>query len=401
MDKYEYKAKDNNGETRKGVVEAKDEKLAVKILRERGFFVISLKPKSKGFLAETKSGFLSRVSLSDRVNFTRQLSTMIMSGLPVTEALEILELQTSPAMAKVISEILRDVEGGGNLASSLEKHPEVFDQVYIALIRSGEAAGVLDKVLNRLADNLEKEKEFNSKVKGAMIYPIIVVSGMILVAAIMIIFVIPKMTKIYEEFQADLPAPTKILMAVSSFATNFWWLCLILIAGVIFGIRILSKNPQFKKRYDEMVFTLPIIGNLRKQIMLTEFTRTLGLLISAGILIVDAIEIVRHSLKSPVFEKAVTEAGKEVEKGLPLATALARAEVFPPILPQMIAVGEETGKLDEVLTKVSSYFDQEAETAVKGLTSALEPLIMVVLGLGVAFLMIAVIMPIYNLTNQF
>ncbi len=401
MEKYEYKAKDNDGETRKGIVEAKDEKFAVKVLRERGFFVISLRPKSKGFLAEAKGGFFSRVSLSDKVNFTRQLSTMIMSGLPVTEALEILELQTSPAMARIIGEILRDVEGGGNLASSLEKHPDVFDQVYIALIRSGEAAGVLDKVLNRLADNLEKEKEFNSKVKGAMIYPIIVVSAMIGVAGIMMVFVIPKMTTIYDEFQAELPVPTKILMAVSKFATNFWWLCLAIIAGLIFGFRVLSKNPQFKKRYDEIIFSLPVIGNLRKQIMLTEFTRTLGLLISAGILIVDAIDIVRHSLKSPVYERAITEAGKEVEKGLPLATALARAEVFPPILPQMIAVGEETGKLDEVLTKVSSYFEQEAETAVKGLTSALEPLIMIVLGVGVAFLLIAVIMPIYNLTSQF
>lgn len=401
MEKYDYKAKDNEGETRKGIVEAKDEKFAVKILRERGFFVISLKPRSRGLLAEAGGGFFSRVSLSDKVNFTRQLSTMIMSGLPVTEALEILELQTSPAMAKIINEILRDVEGGGNLASALEKHPDVFDQVYIALIRSGEAAGVLDKVLNRLADNLEKEKEFNGKVKGALIYPIIVVSAMILVSGIMIVFVIPKMTKIYEEFQAELPAPTKILMAISNFATNYWWLCLLMIAGLILGIRVLSKNPQFKKRYDEIILNLPIVGNLRKQIMLTEFTRTLGLLISAGILIVDAIDIVRHSLKSPVYERAITEAGKEVEKGLPLATALARAEVFPPILPQMIAVGEETGKLDEVLTKVSSYFEQEAESAVKGLTSALEPLIMIVLGVGVAFLMIAIIMPIYNLTNQF
>lgn len=400
MEKFEYKAKNIESETKKGIVEAKDEKQAVKVLRERGLLVISLKPRSRGLLAGT-GGVFGRVNLTDKVNFTRQLATMMMAGLPVTEALEILEIQSKPAMAKVISEILRDVEGGGNLASALEKHPNVFDQVYVALIRSGEAAGVLDKILIRLADNLEKEKEFNSKVKGAMIYPVVVVSGMIVVAGIMIIFVIPKMTQIYEEFQAELPAPTKILMAISHFATNFWWLCLIMIAGLIFGFRILSKNPQFRKRYDEIIFSLPIIGNLRKHIMLTEFTRTLGLLISAGILIVDAIDIVRHSLKSPVYERAVTEAGKEVEKGLPLATALARAEVFPPILPQMIAVGEETGKLDEVLLKVSSYFEQEAETAVKGLTSALEPLIMIVLGIGVGFLVIAVIMPIYNLTSQF
>ncbi len=401
MEKFAYKAKDSRGETVKGVVEAKDEKRAAKILQEKGLLVISLKPKKEGLINELRGGVFTRISLGDKVNFTRQLSTMITAGLRVTEALEILESQASPGMKRIVGEILRDVEGGGDLASSLEKHPEVFDQVYVALIRAGEAAGVLEKVLARLADNLEKQKEFQSKMRGAMVYPAIVISGMVLVAGIMIIFVIPKMTAIYEEFQAELPAPTKFLLGISKFATSFWWLGLMIIFGLLVGLKIVFKNPIFRRQYDQILFKLPIIGNLRQKKMLTEFTRTLGLLVGTGILIVDALRIVRRSLGSVIYEKAVEDAGKEVEKGFGLAMALAQTETFPPILPQMIAVGEETGKLDEVLSRVSAYFEQEAETAVKGLTTAIEPLIMIILGIGVGFLIIAVIMPIYNLTSQF
>lgn len=400
MEKFKYKAKNKEGKTVEGLVEATNPTQAAKILRERGLLVISLTAKSEALMTQLKRG-LGRVGVQDKVNFTRQLSTMINAGLTITEALSILELQANPAMGKIISEILRDVETGANLADALEKHPKVFDQIYIALIRAGEAAGVLDKVLLRLADNLEKQTEFKRKVRGAMVYPIIVVSGMIVVIAIMIIFVIPKLTSIYEEFQAELPTMTKMLIGVSKLASSLWWLGAGILVGLFFLWRVLSQNPLFKKQFDELMFKVPIVGKLRRSLMLTEFTRTLGLLVGSGILIVEALEITRKSLGSPNFEEKMKQAAKEVEKGLPLATALARTEIFPPILPQMIAVGEETGKLDEVLMKVSSYFEQEADAAVKGLTTALEPIIMIVLGVGVGFLMLAIIMPIYNLTSQF
>jgi len=400
MEKFEYQAKDSWGKKLKGIVEASDEKQAVKILQGKNLLVISLKPKRESWFSEVR-GIFTRVGTADKVNFTRQLATMITAGLRLTEALDILETQSSPKMKKIVGEIRRDVEGGKDLASALEKHSNIFDHVYIALIRAGELSGALEKVLGRLADNLEKQKEFRNKIKGAMIYPIIVISGMILVGAIMIIFVIPKMTVIYEEFQAELPAPTKILIALSKFITLFWWLGGVIVVGMIAGVKVLFKNPHFRKEYDRILFKVPIVGNLRQKTILSEFTRTLGLLVGTGILIIDALQIVRRSLGSVIYERALEEARKEVEKGLPLASALAGTEVFPPILPQMIAVGEETGKLDEVLGRVSTYFEQDADTAVKGLTTAVEPLIMVILGVGVAFLMISVIMPIYNLTSQF
>jgi type II secretory pathway component PulF len=401
MQKFEYKVKNERGESLKGTVEAKDEKQAAKILQDRKYLVVSLKPKGESIFNEFRGKVFTRVSLTDKVNFTRQLSTMMTAGLRVTESLEILESQSSPGMKRVVSDIAREIEGGGSLTSAVEKHPGVFDPVYAALIKAGEAAGMLDKVLSRLADNLEKQKEFKTRIKGAMIYPAIVIGGMILVASIMVIFVIPKMTSIYEEFQADLPLPTKVLLGISKFATRFWWLGIIALIGAIVLFRLLLNTPQFRKQLDRILFKIPIYGNLRQKIMLTEFTRTLGILVGAGILIVDALKIVRGSFGSPVYAQAITDARTDVEKGLPLAAAMAKTEAFPVLLPQMIAVGEETGKIDEVLAKISAYFEQEADASVKGLTTAIEPIIMIILGIGVAFLVISVIMPIYNLTSQF
>jgi len=400
MEKFKYRAKDKNGKTVEGLVEAININQAAKILRERNLLVINLNPKGEDLILQVKRG-LGRVTIQDKVNFTRQLSTMINAGLTITESLSILELQASPALSRLISDVLHQVESGVTLADALEKHSSVFDQIYIALIRSGETAGVLDKVLSRLADNLEKQTEFRRKIKGAMVYPIIVVGGMLAVIAVMIIFVIPKLTTIYEEFQAELPTSTKILIGVSKFASHYWWLAAAILAGLFFLGRVLSKNPLFRRRFDEFLFKVPIIGKLRKSMILTEFTRTLGLLVGSGILIVEAIEVTTKSLNSPNYEDKMKEVSKEVEKGLPLATALAKTEIFPPLLPQMVAVGEETGKLDEVLGKVSAYFEQEADTAVKGLTTAIEPLIMIVLGVGVGFLMLSIILPIYNLTSKF
>lgn len=401
MAKFNYQAKDKDGKPAKGVVEARDEKQAARILREKNLIIISLKPEAKGFLTEARIGVIGRVGMSDRVKFTRQLATMFSAGLPITDSLTILQTQASPKMAIIVEAVLRDVEGGLSLADAMERHPKVFNKIYVSLIRSGEAAGVLDKILNRLADNLEKNQEFIGKVRSAMIYPIIVVAGMGVVGAIMIIFVIPRLMVLYEEFEAELPTSTKILLAISKMATTYWWLSLIILAGAIFGLRAMRRNPVGRKQYDRLLFRLPVFGNLRRVMILTEFSRTFGLLMGAGILVVDAINILKDSTNSPVYESALADAGKHVEKGSPLAMALAKTEAFPPILPQMIAVGEETGKLDEIFSKVSSYFEMEADAAVRNLTTALEPLIMVLLGVGVGFLIISVIMPIYNLTSQF
>ncbi|MBI2309460.1 type II secretion system F family protein [Candidatus Collierbacteria bacterium] len=397
---FSYKAKAVDGQTLKGQVEAPTREMAVEILRRRKLFVIyviTVKPSIFALISKK----LKKVGLDDVVAFTRQMSTMVASGLPLTEALKILRSQSNPVMSAVIGEILQDVEGGVSLAMALEKQRGVFSPVYISLVKAGESAGVLDNILTRLAVNLEKNKAFSNKVKGAMIYPAIVVGAMIVVGFIMMIFVIPKLMQMYQTFNAELPLPTKILISSSTGMKNNAILVFGILAVVVTGFSMWVKTADGRRRLELFIFKVPIIGKLQKQVIMTEFTRTIGLLVGAGISIIDALKISADSVGNSVYQKALLFAASSVEKGLPLAVPIAQNPYFPPILAQMISVGEETGKVDEVLAKLSLYFEAESEQGVAALTAAIEPLIMIVLGIGVGFLVIAVILPIYNLTSAF
>ncbi len=401
MKKFRYIARDRSGKKITGLVEAVDSRQAARVVRERGLVLIKLTELTGGLLGGLLVKFFRRTSLSDVATFTRQLSTMTTAGLQLTESLTILRTQSRPGMGEIITSIQADVQGGSSLADAVKKYPEVFSRVYVSLIKSGETAGVLDEVLSRLADNLEKQREFGSKVKGALIYPVIVVVGMMIVAVVMMVFVVPKLTSLYSEFGASLPLPTRILISASSFASSYWWLSLLLLVGAAYGYKQFSMTKFGRRKIDGLKLSFPIIGNLNKQIVLTEFSRTLSLLVGAGISIIDALDIVSEASGNVLYEESLKSAAKQVEKGFPLAFTLAADSIYPQIVPQMISVGEETGKVDEVLGKLAHYFETESEQMVKGLTTAVEPLIMVVLGIGVGFLVIAIIMPIYNLTSQF
>jgi type IV pilus assembly protein PilC len=285
------------------------------------------------------------------------------------------------------------------LGDALGKHKRAFSPVYVALVRAGEAGGVLDDILARLADSLEKQKEFTNKVKQAMVYPTVVISGMIIVSVIMIVFVVPKLTEIYEGFGTELPLATRILVAISDAMIRYWYLWTALV-GLGVGLVIFwLKTATGREVFDTYLFRLPIIGRLRLHVFLTEFTRTLGLLVSAGIPIIEGLRISADSVGNFLIREEILHVADQVEKGLPLSVPFSQGEYFPPILANMVSVGEETGKVDEVLLKLSAYFEAESGQSVSVLTAAIEPLIMIVLGLGVAFLVIAIIMPIYSL-NQ-
>jgi len=396
---FKYTAKNQFGENISGKVESQGIEQAAALLQSRGLLVIKLNPLTEQSFAAI-SNMLFGVKQDDIVNFTRQLATMITAGLPLANGLSILVRQSKSEMSRMVAVLLQDVEGGNTFASSLEKQ-DVFSRVYVQLVRAGETGGVLDEVLNRLADNMEKQKEFRAKTKGAMIYPIIVVTAMVAVGFIMMIFVIPKLTEMYRDFGAELPLPTMILIGISDFMVKFWYLVL---GGAFGGFMLFNrwkKTPIGRKQWDRFVLRVPIFCILRQKTILTEFSRTLSLLLGSGISLLQALEIVTEGVENEIYRDALKEATKQVEKGVSLSQSIARYEEFPPILQQMIAVGEETGKLDDVLFKLSKYFEQEAEQAVKNLTAAMEPLIMVVLGVGVGAMVIAVIMPIYNLTSQF
>ena len=401
MKTFVYRAKDNLGKTSQGKVEAQSISDAAELLRERGLVVIKLSAQRESPLRAIQQ-LTNKVGLPELATFTRQFSTMITSGLPITDALIILRGQSSVSLRPILERVLSDVEGGSSLGAALEKHPKVFSPVFIALVRAGEGGGILDKVFERLADNLESQREFESKVKGALIYPVIVVIGMVVVSAVMMIFVVPKLLSLFADFEAELPLPTKILIAVSGFVSRYWIVVLALFIAAGWGFRVWARTSEGRFRVDRWKLKIPVFGPLQRQIILTEMTRTLGLLVGAGVSILEALRIVSNVAGNAVIKKSLDRSLVQVEQGFALAYALSQdAEVFPPMLFQMVAVGEETGKVDEALLKVSHIFEQESAHLVRGLTAAIEPLIMILLGIGVGFLVVAIILPIYNLTSQF
>jgi len=401
MKLFNYKAKNKTGELFIGEVEATDERHAARLVREKGLFVLTIKPVRENIFNFVKK-FKDRITSSDVSAFTRQLSTMINAGLPITESLHILRNQSKGSMQKVVATILADIEGGESLSSALSKHKKVFTPTFIALIKSGEIGGVMDDVLAKLAENMEKQQEFKGKVKGALIYPAIIVIGMFIVIVIMMIFVIPRLTTLYDDFNAELPLPTRILIGFSNFLIKFWPFVLVLVGLAIYGFQAYRKTANGRRKVDQLIFKIPIFGDLQRQIILTNITRTLSMMIGAGVPILEALNITAEVIDNVIISEALKDASKQVEKGFPIAFSFARhPDAFPYILSQMVAVGEETGKMEEVLKKISHVFEVESDEKVKGLTAAIEPIIMVFLGLGVGFLVIAVILPIYNLTSSF
>lgn len=397
---YQYTVKNEHGETVRGRVEAQTKEQASAILRNRSLLVISLKPQSETPFSSINT-LLFGIKSDEIVGFTRQLSTMITAGLTLTESLHILQQQSKPAMERMISALLREIEGGSTFAKALQSQGKVFSPVYIQLVRAGETAGMLDTVLSRLADTMEKQREFNGKVRGALIYPIIVIFAMIAVSFVMMVFVIPKLTQMYKELGTQLPLLTQLLIDTSDFMARFWWLILIFVGIGVVAFRAWHATPKGRRTFDRFLLKLPILGILRQKVILTEFCRTMSLLLSAGISVLQALEILTDAQENMLYRDALAVATDQVEKGVPLSQTISKYDFFPPIVPQMIGVGEETGKVDEVLLKLSIYFESESEQEVRNLTAAFEPMIMIVLGLGVGVLVIAIIMPIYNITNSF
>lgn len=400
MEVFEYLARDREGKKIKGKIEAPNEKRAAALLREKNLIIISLTPKKEdtGFFYQLKK--LQKVGGKDKATFTRLLSTMLATGLTITDALQNLAYQTeNPRFKEVISEMLRDIEGGASLSVALSRHKDIFDELYISLVKTGEAAGTLDKTLKRLAESLEKDREFKGKIQGALIYPVIVFVAMLGVATLMLVFVIPKISAVYEESGATLPFPTLLMISLSGFITSKWYF---LLGGVVFlflFIQSFKKTAQGEVVLGNLAFKIPIFGELNRQVALTSFVRTLGVLIGNGIAILDALRLTSKTVGENIYKLILEETAIQVEKGFPLSAVLKNREEFPPIVGQMVAVGEETGTLDEVLGRLSLYFEGEAETRIKNLTTALEPFIIVVMGVAVAGLAAAVLLPLFNLVN--
>ncbi len=401
MPVFKYKAVDGDKKIVSGLAEAASEDLAVDSLQEKGLSIISLKEKSKA--ASFDFDFiLSRVKIKDIVIFSRQFSVMTSANVTVAQALKILIDQTeNPKLKMVISEVAYEVDAGSRLSDALAKRPKVFSNFYVSVVRSGETSGRLDEILNYLADEMEKDYDMMSKIKGAMIYPAFVLTGLSGVGAVMMVFVVPKLTGVLAETGGELPVATKILIAVSDFLINSWWLLLIIIIGLVALIRFYLKTKQGRRVFDKLKLHVPIFGKLAQRIYLVRFTRSLNTLIVGGVAITEGLKITAEVVNNEVYKELILKTVKEVEDGNSISSVFINSKEVPKMVSQMMSIGEKTGKLDVVLERVSLFYAREVSNIVANLMTLMEPIIMVIMGVAVGIMVAAIILPMYNMASQF
>lgn len=396
---YAYTAIDQEGDKQKGYVEANSEKELLEYLRRANLKPIKITRRRAGLFPEIP--FLKGINSSDVVVFTRQLSSMIATGLTLLEALTILKKQASkPELEKVIDNIIATISEGSTFSDALSNHKNVFSEMYIALIKAAEAGGLLDKVLVRLADNLEKSEDLRKKIKSALFYPAIIITGVLGVIVVMNVFVIPNLANLYSQMQIELPLTTQIVLAFSRLFTQFLPVVIIAVFIAIILFQKYRKSDIGKRTLDQIKLKLPVMGSIITLSILDEVSRTLSILISSGSSIIEALTITANVAENIWYKEAILRASGLVEKGIPVSKALQNQDLFPPTLIQMTKVGESTGKIDESLLKVSEYYERDLDVQIKNLTTAIEPIVIVLLGGIIGFLILAIITPIYGLISQ-
>jgi type IV pilus assembly protein PilC len=402
MQKYEYSARTKEGAIVKGNIEAKSSDSVVQRLLEQNLVVVSVSEKVGFDLSNLNEINIGGVPITDKVVFMRQLSTMISAGIALTKALDILQQQaTNPKFKKVLSQVLADIEGGVSFAGALKNSDNVFDDVTISLISAGEESGHLQEILERLAYEIEKKKKLADKLSSAFIYPAVILVVVVLVIVLMLVVLVPAMKDIYSTTDAQLPAITQFLVDASDFTMKFWWLELILISLAVIGVKSYLGTPGGRMWYNRVSLKIPIFGIFIIKGQLAQFTRVLSLLLKSGLSITQALTLTADAMSNEVFKKAVMDAKEEVEKGVSLAMPISRTQVFPIIISQMISVGEETGKLDEVLNKMSQYYEDEVDVMTSNISALLEPLILLVMGSVIAFVALAVYSPMFAISSAF
>ncbi len=400
MKQFTYKARDVKGVTSEGLIESSTLEQAAKTLQERKFLIINLSEKNsfdfKSILDKLLAG---KVSEREIATFTRLLSTMLSTGLPLTDAISNLSAQTkSKKFQEVLQTILHDVQSGVSMSESMERS-KVFGELYVNLVKAGEASGKMEEALSRLADTLEANLDFRGKITGAMVYPAVIVVAMIGIGVFMITNIIPKIADVYKEFGADLPLPTRILIGISDIMTHYTILAAAAGVGIFVGIRAIRKNPELDFRINNAMLKFPVFGALNTEVSLAIICRTLATLLSSGVAILDALKIVAKTMANDHFRSGLNEAAKSVEKGIPLSVAFKRDVNFPVMMSQLMSIGEETGTADESLERLAKFYQDSAERKVKILTTLLEPMMILLMGGMVAGLALAVLLPMFNLVN--
>ena len=397
---FTYRVRDSAGKVVEGKLEGADEALVVRKLREMGYTPITVTRRDSSRLQSDIKipGLRGRVALKDVAVLSRQFATMINSGLSLLRALSILSEQTENAsLARMIGEVRQDVERGSSLSASLARHPKAFNRLYISMVRSGEVGGSLDAVLMRLADTIESQVELHRKVKSAMTYPVVVFSLVVFIASAMLLFIVPQFKGIYVELGGTLPLPTRILISISDVVKKYFPM-LILLSGVGgWFLRRWARSPKGRPTWDAFVLKVPVFGLLARKGALARFARTLAALTRSGVGILEALEIVADTAGNEVVSLALRDTQRAVKQGDTLARPLSQHDVFPPMVVQMIAVGEETGALDDMLDKIADFYDQEVEATVDALTSLIEPLLIVTMGVLVGGMIISLYLPMFRI----
>jgi len=398
MPVFQYTARTLKGELQQGEVDLPSRDDVIAHLRKNRMVVVNVRPAPRQIKISLKFG--GGVKTHDIVVMTRQFATMINSGLPLVQALDILSQQSqNKVLADVTRQVVYDVESGQTLADAMRKHPKAFSDLFVNMVAAGEAGGILDTILLRLAQFLEKNDAIVRKVKGAMVYPAVIMSVAVIAVAVLLIFVIPTFENMFASVNLELPLPTRIVIGASDVLKHFWW--------AIGGIAILSvvglsryyKTPAGKLQIDIFLLRVPVLGDLIRKSAVSRFTRTLGTLISSGVSILDGLEITARTAGNQVIHNAVMESRASIAGGDTIAAPLQKSKVFPPMVISMIAVGEQTGGLDEMLTKIADFYDDEVDAAVSALLSLMEPIMIVVLGIIVGGMVVAMYLPIFDMVN--
>jgi type IV pilus assembly protein PilC len=398
MPNFEWKGRDRNGNTQTGGLIGDSKEAVIANLRRQQIVVTTIKEKGKE-IALPKFG--GGISSKDIAIFTRQFSVMIDAGLPLVQCLDILgQQQENKGFQKIILQVRQDVEGGSSLAEAMRKHPQAYDDLYVNMVAAGEAGGILDTILQRLSAYIEKSVKLKGQVKSALIYPVAVITIAVIVVYVILWKVIPVFAALFAGLGAELPFLTQMVVGMSNFIGDFWWLIFLVIGGTIFAVYQYYQTEQGRYNIDKVMLKLPVFGMLLRKIAVARFCRTLGTLLASGVAILESLEITARTSGNAILEEAIMSVRKEVEEGKTIAEPLARTEQFPPMVCQMIGVGEQTGAMDTMLNKIADFYEDEVDAAVEGMMALIEPILISFLGVVIGLIVVAMYLPMFTLISQ-
>ena len=400
MINFNYKTVDNEGKRYEGVLEAEDISSAAARLREHGYHIVNLTIKKDSILA--MSVLKKKVTAKDLAQFCQQLSTMIDAGVSLLSSLEILQYQTdNPTLKSVLAKVKEDLKQGNAFSESLSSHPKIFNVMMVKMVEAGEHGGVLDEIFLRLAEHYQKEHDLNEKIRGAMTYPVVVLIAAFLAMFLMLTFVLPRFALILNEMAMELPLPTMVILTVSTFTQRFWYLVLLFTGLTVFMVYRYTRTTRGKQYYDRIKLKFPVFGDLTLKIITVRFCHILGLLLAGGVPVLHALEVARNTTDNYVFECLLDETREVVRDGQSMSIPISEARLFPPMVAQMIKVGEETGTLDNLLLKAGAFYQKEVDNKVAKLSILLEPIMIIFLGGIVGFLVLAIMLPMFNMVTGF